>query len=685
MKRFAPGRYQFLILVLFTYAAAITGQPSYQLQGFLNYSIGTTRDVFAITPDGTKLIAFTSEYPTQNGLVEVYDVLTRNRIDVKSAGFGPSDFGIAKVDGNLRVVALTTRGGPWAIVIFDLSNEGRLTQRAELLFPPIIYNQASNLVLSTYRKAGFVRKQISSTQTELISFSLDSGAIIGRLTIPISETLSIYDGNDRCLIASGFDNVLKIIDATNPSKMTLVGSAVLPIIAVGNGFSSIKSVFSEDGSVLFAGGEFARTAAVNVNDLQVTASVATDAIRVTSIKIREVEGKRLLAIRSAWDDLSRLRGFATIDATSPSKLSIVRQIDFGNEVNENNEFCLSQNGKNLVIVGNRFIRSFRFEGPSGLASSLTPRFDIRLGGTIGLTALPRGAPEAIYAAWWDSPFPWLYSISNKPNITANFNGDGRTELALFRSGTGSWLWKRLSDNQTSISTFGQEGDVPVAADYDGDEITDRAVFRPATGSWLISESSTGVTRSVNFGLSSDKPVPGDYDGDGKADQAIFRSRPNRWLINRSSDGRLISVRAAFGRVVPVAGDYDGDGKLDFATFTEGRWYINTSNGSVIQTTLGQAGDLPVSADFDFDGKSDIGVFKPGFQTWTIQRSYLGVLEVQLGQAGDIPVPADYFGDGFAVPGVFRPLTGTWYIRDRNGNMGTYQFGTAGDIPIARQF
>jgi len=64
-----------------------------------------------------------------------------------------------------------------------------------------------------------------------------------------------------------------------------------------------------------------------------------------------------------------------------------------------------------------------------------------------------------------------------------------------------------------------------AADFDGDSRDDVAIFRPSSGLWSV----RGVTR-VYFGGSSDEPRPGDYDGDGIADIAVFRGSSGLWAI-----------------------------------------------------------------------------------------------------------------------------------------------------------
>jgi hypothetical protein len=65
------------------------------------------------------------------------------------------------------------------------------------------------------------------------------------------------------------------------------------------------------------------------------------------------------------------------------------------------------------------------------------------------------------------------------------------------------------------------------ADFDGDGRTDLSVFRPSDGNWYYQGSDVGFN-GIHFGVSTDIPAPGDFDNDGKTDISVFRPSNGFW-------------------------------------------------------------------------------------------------------------------------------------------------------------
>jgi hypothetical protein len=265
---------------------------------------------------------------------------------------------------------------------------------------------------------------------------------------------------------------------------------------------------------------------------------------------------------------------------------------------------------------------------------------------------------------------------------ADFDGDGRTDISVFRPSDGNWHYLRSGSNGSlSVTHFGATGDVPVAADYDGDGKSDFAVFRQ--GIWYILNSSNNSFRAESFGLANDKPVTGDFDGDGKADLAVYRD--GIWYEQRSGTG-FFAFQFGTNTDKPVAADYDGDGKTDIGVWraSTATWYIVRSFTNTIRTTKwGVETDKPVPADYDGDGKADISVWRSGEGMWYVIPSELqnGRFWFKWGIEGDIPVSGYYDGDNTADFAVFRPSNGVWYIQPQVQTNYSVAFGAGSDITV----
>jgi hypothetical protein len=277
------------------------------------------------------------------------------------------------------------------------------------------------------------------------------------------------------------------------------------------------------------------------------------------------------------------------------------------------------------------------------------------------------------------------TVTQQPRPTAlDFDGDRKSDLAIFRPSTGVWYIRKSFDSAITSLQWGLPGDVPVAADYDGDGKTDIAVYRPTTGAWYVSQSSNGNTIATTWGLPGDEPVPGDYDGDGKTDHAVFRRSQGNWYIRKSSNLQTDVVPWGLPGDVPVPADYNGDGYVDVAYFrpTLGKWYVKlTIANTESETQWGAPGDVPVVGDYDGDGKADRAYFRrdnAGGGVWSILNSLDQTTTTQnWGLGPDVPVPADYNGDGRIDIAVFRPSTAVWWV----SNVAVVQFGLQADVPV----
>ncbi|CAN5545349.1 hypothetical protein BH18ACI3_BH18ACI3_18130 [soil metagenome] len=235
-------------------------------------------------------------------------------------------------------------------------------------------------------------------------------------------------------------------------------------------------------------------------------------------------------------------------------------------------------------------------------------------------------------------------------VPADYDSDGKTDFAMWRPENGVWYIHQSGDDSvllvrwgmTTMHPTGGLPDVPVAADYDGDGETDLAVWRPDTGEWWIVRSSNGYDQDkaivFQWGKLGDVPVQGDYDGDKKTDVAIFRPTESRWYIRSSSNGKSsVQPFGIAGLDTLVPGDYTGDKKADIAVYRSGVWHVlNSDTGETEQFHFGFNDDVAVPADYDGDGTTDFAVYRSG--TWYLNESSSPRLRsYSFGQSGDVPV------------------------------------------------
>ncbi len=323
-------------------------------------------------------------------------------------------------------------------------------------------------------------------------------------------------------------------------------------------------------------------------------------------------------------------------------------------------------------------------------------------------------------------FVCIVSNARDRSVLFDFDGDGKTDISLYRPGiwtqtvrAGSTFYVRSSlTGETMALPFGAAGDRPAVADYDLDGKADLAVFRSweetlptpwdASDYW-IRYSSTGQTEVIyhhgygtivnrNF-VEGPRPELGVFNyrtiGDPidpcNIDGFLLASGINLFQkdITEECSGGFI------GRV-PALGDYNNDGYSDAAIFVR-NYDVRRSSHFEIWPSPFVAGystapiirqfdvDVPAPGDYDGDGKTDLagGIVKYNHFYWKIEFSSNGqIWEFPHGAPGDKPVPGDYDGDGKTDPAVYRPSEQTWYIfRSSDWNWDVFQFGLPTDVLI----
>lgn len=177
-------------------------------------------------------------------------------------------------------------------------------------------------------------------------------------------------------------------------------------------------------------------------------------------------------------------------------------------------------------------------------------------------------------------------------LMGDFNGDGKDDLAVFTRGTVGDVYVHLGKADSTFEGpvrwhdyFCLGSEVPVVADFNGDGRDDIATFtRGATAdvygalSTGFIFSGTGLLWHADFCPGDAVPAAGDADGDGRADLIAFlrSTQPGDavgdvMVARRTADGGFTASEKwhdffGIGNEPPLVADFNADGGADLLTF-----------------------------------------------------------------------------------------------------------------------
>lgn len=273
-------------------------------------------------------------------------------------------------------------------------------------------------------------------------------------------------------------------------------------------------------------------------------------------------------------------------------------------------------------------------------------------------------------------------------LVGDFNEDGKSDVCVYRSQYGRW-YVALNNYGTAnsftqangpysesswMTDWGTGSDfAPLVGDFNGDGKTDICVYRPQYGRWYVALNNYGTQNSftqsngpysesswlTDWGTGSEyTPLVGDFNGDGKSDIALYQAQYGRWFVAFNNYGTQNSFTQANGTYtvqswytdwgtgsgnVPLIGDFNNDGKSDIAYYQSqyGRWYVayndystynrfdvasgTATNGSWLTDWGTGPGMTPLLGNFS-TGPHDIGLFDPSLGRWFVAFNDYGTAQ-----------------------------------------------------------
>jgi hypothetical protein len=257
-----------------------------------------------------------------------------------------------------------------------------------------------------------------------------------------------------------------------------------------------------------------------------------------------------------------------------------------------------------------------------------------------------------------------YDVNGVGIATADFNGDGKPDLALANFGLGDlviMLGNGDGTFQTPVSYPDAQGNQPgpiVVGDFNGDGRADLAIGNTTNVSVFLGNGDGTFEAAVPYPVAgASSIVVGDFNGDGKSDLAVaIAGDGSVTILLGNGDGTFqagTSYPAGSVSYFITAGDFNLDGKTDLAILDhhQGNVYILLGNGDgtfqpAVPYSAGGAPFITSAAvlDFNSDGKPDLAVAVPESPD----------LSILIGNGDGTFQPAVLYPSGMGEYGYYSP-------------------------------
>ena len=313
-------------------------------------------------------------------------------------------------------------------------------------------------------------------------------------------------------------------------------------------------------------------------------------------------------------------------------------------------------------------------------------------------------------------------------FTGDFNGDGKGDVGLWETTTGTWYVamcdlpnkRYIPEPEPWLENWaGGGGYKLVVADFSGDGYDEICVYHPGTGRWFVAYNQYSSTHHFvpasgpyansswidgwATGSSTDYiPMTGKYNGDALFDIAVFHPVTGRWYVAYNSGSKSFASQGlwlddwgdgSYGTYWPFTGRLNTDGYHDIGCYHPGtgRWFGAYRSGASFAPSGGVWLDSWATGSSttwkNFFGKSssdaydDVIVYKPSEGKWCVAYNWNGYFAqangagangawltgwaVEDGTLGWQTFTKDVTGDGYVDLIAYTPKYGRWFVAYNN--------------------